>query len=130
MDVETSTNAVSGITVTVASTGLVGDNNKVIGNDIDADGGTTVTATDGDSYQISSAFAQSAAATTAGFGALTPDTLIGGATDIAATQTIMAGNAVGKVNGTTTVQLDATIDAFTESGNYSDTLTYTVTGTF
>lgn len=136
LDIETSTNAISGITVDMASTGLNGDNGRYIGTH-----GTVAnpTATLNDSYQAESTFVQ-ATASNAAFGAVDPDQTLsttplvvdgsGAPVDVAASQTVLAGDDVSKVNWTTTVQLDATIDAFTESGNYSDTLTFTVTGSF
>lgn len=45
-------------------------------------------------------------------------------------QAVLTASSVAESNAITNVNLDATIDAQTESGNYNDVLTFTATGTF
>lgn len=110
---DTATNAEGGINVAVASNWLQ-STTKYIGTY----GATAPSQTTGtDYYKISS----TSTATT--------KTVLA-ETDVANTQNIFTATDVANSNQTTTVNLKATIDAQTEADNYSDTLTFTVTGNF
>lgn len=116
LTVTTATNAKDGLVVAVGSTGLATGNaatDKHIGT---LSRVSSVATTGTDSYQIGSS-------TSAGGTALST-------TDVAGTQTVLNASDVTEANATTTVNLSATIDAQTEAGNYNDTLTFTVTGSF
>lgn len=118
LTVTTASNAKDWVTVSVASTWLAtwnGATDKYIWT---LARGWSQTTTWVDSYKIASV-----------------DTSVSGGTvlwlqDVAGSQTILNANNVAKANATTTVNLTATIDAQTEAGNYNDTLTFTVVGTF
>jgi hypothetical protein len=115
MDVETASNAASGIVVTLASTGLSdasADVDKYIGGFGTASGAATGT----HDYRVVS--------TNTGTGAVLADQTV------TASQNILTAANPTESTSITTVALDATIDTLVEAGNYSDTLTYTVTGTF
>lgn len=112
----TATNAKDGVVVSVDSTGLATGNaatDKFIGA---LGRGSAVATTGTDTYTIDST-------TSAGGTALSN-------TAVWASQTVLNANTVAKANATTTVNLTANIDAQTEAGNYNDTLTFTVTGSF
>ncbi|MCT4617406.1 MAG: hypothetical protein N4A38_04310 [Candidatus Gracilibacteria bacterium] len=112
MDIATASNAVSGIAVSLASTGLDGDNNKYIGGF----GSNAGAASGTHDYRVVSA--------TDNGGTILP------IATMLASQTVLTAANPTQANATTTVSLDATIDGSVEAGNYSDTLTFTVTGNF
>lgn len=117
LDITTTTNAKWGITVSVGSSGLAtGDtaNDTYIGT-LGRDAAVQTTPND-DSYTITSS-------TTSGGTALT-------AQNVAATQNVLTASNVAQSNATTTITLSALSQAKTEAGNYNDTLTFTVTGSF
>lgn len=116
LTVATATNAKDGLVVSVDSTGLAtgnGGTDKHIGN---LARGWSAATTGTDTYQIGS--------TTSAWGTALSTT------DVTGTQTVLTAGTVAQANATTTVNLSATIDAQTEAGNYNDTLTFTVTGSF
>jgi hypothetical protein len=115
-DVTTASNAKDWVTVSVASTWLATWNtgtDKYIWN---LARWSATSTTWSDTYQISSS-------TTNGWTALS-------STNVGASQNVLVANNVAKANATTTVSLAATSTTTTEAGNYNDTLTFTVTGTF
>lgn len=116
LTVTTASNAKDWVTVSVGSTWLAtwnGATDKFIGSlGRGLANGTTGT----DSYTIDS--------TTSAWGTPLASQAVG------ASQAVLTANNVAKANATTTVNLHATIDAQTEAGNYNDTLTFTVVGTF
>ncbi|MDQ1343899.1 MAG: hypothetical protein QG650_619 [Patescibacteria group bacterium] len=114
----TASNARNGITVAMGSIGLAtgsAGTDKYIGTLGRASAAATTTGTD--AYKVLSS-------TDAG------GTVIGSATDIAGSQNVLIADNVAKANATTTVNLNANIDAQTEAGDYNDVLTFTVTGNF
>lgn len=117
VDVTTATNAEGWITVSVASNGLQSAT-KVIG-----DFGTlwagAKTADADDYYKIASSIVS--------WGTwATVHTL----DDVASSQPVLTAGDVVAANATTQVSLSAMAGNMTEAGSYSDTLTFTVTGTF
>lgn len=116
LTVTTASNAKDGVVVAVGSNGLATGNgltDKFIGNL----GRVAAVATTGtDTYTIDST------STKAGWVLTT--------SNVAGTQTVLNATNVNDANAVTTVNLHATIDAQTEAGNYNDTLTFTVTGSF
>lgn len=111
LDVTTASNAKDGITVSVASLWLATGNASSDYHIWALARVDSIGTTGTDSYEISSD----------GWLALQ---------DVAATQNVLVTTDVATSNSTTNVELTATIDAQTESGNYNDTLTFTVTGNF
>jgi large repetitive protein len=113
-----STNAIGGATAAMASTGLKSATREIGVTDIHATAQTAAT----DYYKVS----------TNGTPVFTDanDALDNaGGTDMLATQNVYTTGA--PVSGaTTTVTVGSKIDATTEAGNYADTLTFTVTGSF
>lgn len=120
LNITTASNAKDGITVSMASTGLATwdwDTEYHIWNLARNDWSTDSVATTGtDAYEVTST-------NVTGWTVLTDATIAG-------TQNVLVTDNVTNSNSTTNVVLKATIDAQTESGNYGDTLTFTVTGNF
>lgn len=121
VNVTTATNAVGGADVAMASVGL---KDTVVGaeigvTDIDATAQTAAT----DYYKVSTNAAP----------VLTDvnDALANaGGTDMVASQVVLNGTTPTDSSITTKVTVGSKIGATTEAGNYSDTLTFTVTGSF
>ena len=112
VNLTTATNAEGWITIGMAATWLASSTKSIWSL---VKWGTVATAA-ADSYEVDSS-------TNAGWTAL-------GLSNVAGSQTILTANDVVESNATTTVNLTATAEATTEAWNYSDTLTFTVTGTF
>lgn len=112
LSIVTTTNAEGGIGVAMTSNGLHSAT-KFIGNYSNV-GAATSDATD---------FYKVVSATNAWGTGLASQ-------DIAASNAILAAGNVVQANATTTVNVTAMAWNQTEAGNYSDTLTFTVTGTF
>lgn len=114
VDLTYSTNAKSGLTVAMASTGL---KDTAADHEIHATGISAMTTNDG-VYAVETALGAGNASVTAGSPA------------VAATQNVVTSTGAPVDNVTTNVQVGAEITNTTVSGNYTDTLTFTVTGTF
>ena len=56
--------------------------------------------------------------------------ITGASPDMTASQVVLNGTNVTNSNGTTAVHIGAIVGATTEAGNYSDTITFSVTGSF
>ena len=116
--ITTASNAKNGITVSVASTWLATWNTNTDKHIWDLARVDSLATTWTDTYVIESVD------TWAKWGTVLASQ------NVASTQNILVTDNVAKSNSTTTVNLTATVDEQTEAGNYNDTLTFTVTGTF
>ena len=129
IDITTATNAKSGLVVAMASTGLKDTtiDREIWVNDLDVSIAQTVVATD--FYKVQS--------NAGGTGAVLADASVGifdaAGTDMAATQNVVPNSGVYALphnDTTTTVSIAARADTLTDAGNYSDTLVFSVTGTY
>lgn len=112
LSIVTATNADQGAIISMASNGLQ-STTKTIG----AYGASMPTTSDWtDFYKVQSSTDHLGTALTS--------------RDIAASQTVLSANTVPTANATTTVDVSAMAGSTTEAGNYSDVLTFTVTGSF
>jgi len=128
LDVLTGTNALQGVVVTMTSAGLKDlVNDREIGvTDISADGAGAENTAATDYYKVQSENAAVPAVLADANGA---DIYSAAGTDMLATQTVVDINNAHNVTATT-ITIAARAALNTESGDYSDTLTFTATAQF
>ena len=128
VDIVTATNAVSGADVTMASAGL---SDATVNKQIGVVGiGAIPTTAATDYYKIQSKVASQANVAQVFNDINGADLFAAAGTDMTASQVVLDGTTATDSSTTTTVTVGAHIAATTEAGNYSDTLTFTVTGSF
>lgn len=130
VDVTTGTNAASGADLTVASAGLVGGTSNLEIGVQDIAGGSVATAAT-DYYKIQSNPLGGGNAATMNADANGADVFAATGTDMTSGSiTVLDGTTPATSTGTTRVTVAARAATTTEADDYSDTLTFTLTGTF
>ena len=115
LNIKTASNAVNGINVNMESTGLSTATHHIGLNGAGA-------AANDSTYTVSS--------TTVGTGESGTGIAVAQPVDLATNAILSGADNPKKATADTTVELKTTIGATTQAGNYSDTLTFTVTGNF